>query len=79
MYKDLTDPCRFCGSTNTRVELKDSRGEGGRPRFRAFVKCLNCQARGPAATSTDAPAEYLKVIAIGNWNYQKPFNEGGAK
>ena len=79
MYKDLTDPCRFCGSKKNRVGIESSRGEGEKPLFSAFVECLSCHARGPAATSTDAPAEYLKVIAIGNWNYQKPLNSEGKK
>jgi len=76
-------PCRFCGSTNTRAEFKDSKGKGEGLRFRAYVKCLQCHARGPCLSSINAPEIVLKELAVESWNGDAEYlreaanNDGG--
>lgn len=61
-------PCRFCRSMNVRAEFKDSKGKGEGLRFRAYVKCLKCHARGPCLSSINAPEVVLKELAVESWN-----------
>ena len=61
-------PCRFCGSTNARPEFKESKEKGEGLRFRAYVKCLKCHARGPCLSSINAPEIVLKELAVESWN-----------
>jgi hypothetical protein len=61
--------CPFCNSANTALMWKTSRGEDRKIKAKAYVRCADCQARGPAFTTDDISYEHgIRSRAAECWN-----------
>lgn len=64
----MINECPFCFNIGATVRIKESKGEKGQTRKRAFVQCVVCHARGPSVSSSFLPESALKENAIKGWN-----------
>ena len=60
--------CPFCKSDRVEVYEKKSRGALGRDKVSYYVKCHNCQARGPAFGCYGKTNETWRKFALHDWN-----------
>lgn len=63
-------PCPFCGRTVSLLETELGRGHGGGPASYS-VRCVACNARGPAVNEMATTADAAKVRAIVLWNQRR--------
>lgn len=59
--------CPFCFSQKTATSYKESKGEGGKIKRSAYVRCGTCYARGPLVSSHYLSEEKIKALAVEGW------------
>lgn len=64
----MINECPFCFALGATVRIKESKGDKGQTRKRAFVQCPVCHARGSSVSSSFLPESALKEHAIKAWN-----------
>jgi hypothetical protein len=64
----MTNKCRFCGSFDTTLIVKQSKGEGGVLKHTYYAKCLACHARGSSFSNLGRIDTSLKQKAEMVWN-----------
>jgi hypothetical protein len=66
----MYEPCPFCKSTNTALEIKTSKGEKGITKFTFYVRCRDCHARGSTFKCEGKIDRAVKKKAEDAWNRQ---------
>jgi hypothetical protein len=64
----MTNKCRFCGSFDTTLIVKKSKGEGGKTKHTYYVTCLACHARGSTFSNLGNVDPLMKEKAERVWN-----------
>ncbi|MBQ8401546.1 MAG: Lar family restriction alleviation protein [Clostridia bacterium] len=64
----LPDTCPFCGGDSVKVQTRADNRRRLCSRYRAYVRCLKCHARGPVV-SRDTEAEAV-LSAVDAWNWR---------
>lgn len=68
--KQILKPCPFCGGDSVKVQTKADDFHRERSRYRAYVRCLRCHARGPVASGVSA--EDAAIAAVDAWEFRLP-------